>query len=67
MKTDNKKKQIQQKYKEELENKSESKHYPKKLLIFAVIVVIFFVFSYYFGVRPFPKKEEPEIIKPIGE
>ncbi|QSX24170.1 hypothetical protein [Priestia megaterium] len=67
MKTDDKKKQIQQKYKDELENKRESKHYPKKLLIFAVIVVIFFVFNYFFGVRPFPEKEEPKILKPISE
>jgi hypothetical protein len=35
------------------------------LFIFAVIVVIFFVFSYYFGVRPFPEKEEHKILKRI--
>ncbi|MGG0473760.1 hypothetical protein ABEY96_16380 [Priestia aryabhattai] len=65
MKIDDKKNQIQQKYKEELENKRESKGYSKKLLIFAVIVVIFFVFSYYFGVRPFPEKEEHKILKRV--
>ncbi len=63
MKTDNKMKQIQKKYREELENKRESKSYSKKLLIFAVIIIIFFVFSYYFGVRPFPEKEEHRILE----
>ncbi|MFE7822201.1 hypothetical protein ACFU1R_29055 [Priestia megaterium] len=57
MTKENKQKDIQAKYKEKMNQKKEEKKYPKLVLIFAIILIIFVCCSYYFGINFLPQKE----------
>ncbi|MFP7736740.1 hypothetical protein ACLHDF_25765 [Priestia aryabhattai] len=65
MKLDNKKKQIQLKYREEIKKKKEEKTYIKKAFIVAIIVMAIIALDYHFDPKPPPGTETTITIEKV--